>query len=370
MRYNGWMKLTAKVKLQPNPEQFVSLAQTLAIANEACNYISDRAWETKTFGQFAIHKLVYHDVKERFQGISAQVIVRCIAKVCDSYKIDKKTKRTFKPTGSIAFDARILSWKLDTNFVSIWTMDGREKIPFVCTERAKELLSGKRGESDLLLMKGNFYLFTSCEVEEPTPDDTDDVIGIDMGIVNIATDSDGAIFSSRAVNNVRFRHRRLRAKLQAKQTKSAKRKLRSLSGKEMRFAKDTNHVISKAIVQKAKDTARSIAIEELGGIRDRTQFRKAQRTQLHSWSFAQLRAFLEYKAKLIGVRVIPVDPRNTSRTCICCGHIDKANRKSQALFLCVDCGYSAHADTVASINIRRRAILSLPIVSANGVAAR
>ena len=177
--YSRCMKLTAKVKLQPTQDQHESLQATLALANEACNYISERCWETKTFGQFNIHKLTYHEVKDRFVGISAQVIVRCIAKVCDAYKLDKKTKRTFKPTGSIAFDARILSWKLDTSIVSIWTVDGRFKIPFVCTERAKELPSGKRGESDLLVMKGEFYLFTSCDVDEPTPDDTDDVLGVD-----------------------------------------------------------------------------------------------------------------------------------------------------------------------------------------------
>ncbi len=361
--YTTSMKLTAKVKLQPTQEQYTSLLATLMKANDACNAISDMCWETKTFGQFNIHKLVYHEIKERF-SLSAQVIVRCIAKVCDAYKKDKKTKRTFKPTGSIAFDARILSFQLDKNTVSIWTVDGRLKgVPFVATNRAKELLSGDRGESDLLLMKGVFYLFTSCDVDEPTSDDTDDVLGVDMGIVNVAVDSDKQIFSSKAINNVRFRHRRLRAKLQKLGTKASKRKLRQLSGKERRFAKDANHQISKAIVKKAKDTNRAVAIEELGGIRDGKRLRKPQRTQLHSWSFYQLRTYIEYKAKLVGVHVIPVDPRNTSRSCPCCGHVDKANRKTQAAFLCVDCGFSGLADHVAAMNIRSRALLSVPNVS-------
>lgn len=361
------MKLTAKAKLQPTQKQKDSLLRTLAIANDACNYISECAWNSRTFGKFPLQKLVYNEVKDAF-GLSAQLVVRCVAKVADAYKKDKKTKRSFKPTGSIAFDARILSFQMDKHTVSIWTVDGRLKgVPFVCSNRAKELLSGDRGESDLLLMKGEFYLFTSCDVDEPTPDDTDDILGVDMGVVNVAVDSDKQIFSSRAMNNVRFRHRRLRTKLQKLGTKASRRKLRQLSGKEARFAKDTNHKISKAIVKKAKDTGRSIAIEELGGIRDRAPFRKSQRAQLHSWSFSQLRIYIEYKAKLIGVSVHPVDPRNTSRTCPCCGHVDKANRKTQATFLCVDCGFSGFADHVAAMNIRSRALLSVPNVSTDSI---
>lgn len=361
------MKLTAKVKLQPTQEQKSSLLRTLAIANDACNYISDQAWSTRTFGKFPLQKLVYNEVKDRF-GLSAQIAILCVFKVADAYKKDKKTKRTFKPTGSIAFDVRLLSWKLDARTVSIWSIDGRLKgVPFVASARAKELLSGERGQSDLILMKGEFYLFTSCEVDEPTPDDTDDILGVDMGVVNIAVDSDKQVFSSKGMNNVRFRHRRLRTKLQKLGTKASRRKLRQLSGKESRFAKDTNHRISKAIVKKAKDTGRTIAIEELGGIRDRAPFRKSQRAQLHSWSFSQLRIYIEYKAKLVGVSVHPVDPRNTSRTCPCCGHVDKANRKTQAKFLCVDCGYSELADYVAATNIRSRALLSVPNVSTDSI---
>ena len=136
-------------------------------------------------------------------------------------------------------------------------------------------------------------------------------LGIDLGIANIAVDSDGSVYQGKTVKNVRYRHRQLRQKLQAKGTKSTRRRLRKLSGKERKFATWTNHNISKSIVAKAKDTGRGIAMEELGGIRDRVTARKPQRATLHSWSFAQLRTFIEYKAKLNGVAVVAVDPRNT-----------------------------------------------------------
>jgi len=353
------MKLTAKVKLLPTEAQAASLKRTLETGNAACNYISDIAWTNATFGQFQIHGLTYHAVKAAFT-LSAQLIVRCIAKVCDAYKLDKKTKRTFKPLGSIPYDLRILSWKMDKSIVSIWTVDGREKIPFVCGNYHRSMLVNQRGESDLCLIDGNFYLFTCCDIDEPTIDDVDDFLGVDMGVANIAVDSDKAIQQGKSVKKVRYRHRQLRTKLQKKGTHSARRRLRKLAGKERRFATWTNHNISKEIVEKAKDTHRGIAIEELGGIRDRVTVRKPQRATLSSWSFAQLRSFIEYKAQRAGVKVVAVDPRNTSRTCPCCGHVDKANRKSQDKFLCVSCGHSGLADYIAALNIRSRAVVNRP----------
>lgn len=363
------MKLTSKVKLQPTGEQSDSLKRTLELANAACNYISEVAWDRRTFGKFQLQKIVYADVRASFD-LSAQVVIRCIAKATDAYKLNRKTRRTFRPLGAIAYDSNILSWKLDKNEVSIWTVNGRQKIPFVAHSRAKELLSGKRGESDLCLVDGAFYLMTSCEVAEPASSDVGDFLGIDLGIANIAVDSDGTVHQGKTVKNVRFRHRKLRSKLQRKGTKSSRRRLKRLSGKERRFATWTNHNISKSLVAKAKDTGRGIAVEDLTHIRERVTARRSQRATLHSWSFAQLRSFIEYKAQLNGVPLVAVDPRNTSRTCPCCGHIDKANRKTQETFLCVICGFSGLADHIAAVNIRSRAVVNRPNVSAAQTAAQ
>lgn len=355
------MKLTAKVKLQPTEAQADSLKRTLEVANAACDWISQRAWETKTFGQFTIHKLVYNDVRRLFD-LTAQIVVRCIAKVTDAYKLDRKTQRTFKPLGSIPYDARILTWKMDKNEVSIWTVDGRQKMNFVAGDHHKAMLAHQRGESDLCLIDGKFYLFTTCDIDEPTPKDVDEFLGVDMGVANIAVDSDKTVHQGKTIKSVRYRQRQLRRKLQAKGTQAARRRLKKLSGKEHRFATWTNHNISKTIVEKAKDTDRGIAIEDLTYIRDRVTVRKAQRATLSSWSFFQLRSFIEYKAQKVGVKVVAVDPRNTSRTCPCCGHIDKANRKTQSNFSCIQCGYSGLADYIAAVNISRRAVVNRPYI--------
>ena len=331
------MKLTVAVQLQPTPEQ----------ANTACNEISTATWTNRTFGQFKLHKLVYGPIRAS-SGLSAQVVVRCIAKVADAYQLDRKRRRTFKPHGSIAFDDRILRWYVDRSEVSVWTVAGRERIPFVCGERARERLAFRQGESDLALRDGRWYLFATVNVEEPPPGDASEWLGVDLGIVNIATDSDGTAYSGGQVNGLRRRHRRLRQRLQSKGTRSAKRLLKRRRSKESRFATDVNHAISKKLVVKAQGTVRGIVLEDLTHIRTRVTARKSQHAPLQSWSFFQLRQFVAYKARLAGGAVVFVDPRNTSRTCPRCGLIDKANRPSQAQFSCVSCGLAGLADHAAS----------------------
>ena len=356
------MKLTAQVKLQPTPDQANALKRTLAQANAACNYVSAVAWERHTFGQYKLHGLVYREVRDRF-GLSAQVTVRCEAKVADAYKLDRKTKRTFKPTGSIAYDDRILSWNLAKSTVSIWTTAGRMTIPFVGGERQRKLLQTRQGESDLVLRGNAFYLYATCNVEEPPAIEAQDALGIDLGIVNIATDSDGESFSGAKVeeNRRKFAHRR--RNLQRKGTRAATRKLRKLSGRQSRFQSGVNHVISKQVVEKAKDTNRAVALEDLEGIRERTTVRKAQRARHANWSFYQLRQHLMYKAQRAGVPVILVDPRHTSQACSVCGCIDKRNRPDQATFKCTACGHADSADHNAARNIRARAVVKQPMVA-------
>src|SRR5690606_3857392 len=217
---------------------------TLEVANAAANYVSEVAWETKTFRQYDLHHACYYAVRERYE-LSAQMTVRLLAKVADAYKLDRKAQRRFHPHGSIAYDNRILAWKLAAQTVSIWTVEGRQTIPFVAGERQLALLPFMQGEADLVYRRGEFYLHQVCEVDEPAVEDVDECLGVDLGIVNIATDSDGTVHQGKGVKNVRHRRRALREKLQRKGTKSARRRLKKLAGKERRFAANTNHTISK-----------------------------------------------------------------------------------------------------------------------------
>lgn len=361
------------MKLLPDPAQAKALDKLLRISNKACDWLSAQAWETKTFGQYALHKLAYLEVRKRFE-LPAQIAVRCISKVADAYKLDKDSKRAFRPLGSLAFDDRNLTWHVDKRTVSVGTLNGRIKIPFAAGDRQLALLASRQGESDLVYHGCNWFLTATCNVEEPDPSDAGDFLGVDFGIANIASDSDGKHYSGSTVKSVRHRHRRLRTKLQKKQTKSARRRLRKLAGKESRFARDVNHRISKQIVATAKGTGRGIAIEDLKGIRERVKVGRGQRAVLHSWAFSQLRTFTEYKAALAGVPVENTDPRNSSRECNICGHISKSNRLNQSSFRCVSCSHTEHADTNAASNHRRRALRQraerLQSASANGTSHR
>jgi putative transposase len=353
------MKLTAKIKLQPTPDQYKVLLNTLETANAACNDISQQAWDSRIFSQFSLHKLVYHDIRDRFP-LSAQMTVRAVAKVADAYKLDKKAHRTFKPHGAFPYDNRILSFQTAEQTVSIWTLAGRQRIPYLCGDRQRELLEGDRGEADLCYINDAFYLFVACEVETPEPEDVDEFLGVDLGIVNLASDSDGAQYSGEQVEDQRRKYQHRRRNLQRKGTRAARRKLRQISGNQQRFQTDTNHRISKRIVQTAQDTGRGIALEDLKGIRDRVTVRRKQRARHANWAFHQLCQFIEYKAQRAGVLVVAVDPRNTSRTCPACGYVDKRNRPNQSTFSCVSCGYSANADTTAAVNIAARAAVNQP----------
>ncbi len=355
------------VKLLPSESQKEALKATLRRVNEACDYASGIAWELGTFGnKYQLQQATYHDIKERF-GLTAQVVIRLLAKVADAYKLDKRTRRTFKPLGAIAYDDRILRWYSEANEVSIWTVaeKPRQRIPYVCDERTRVLLEHRRGESDLVYRAGKWYLLATVEVEEPPPGTPEDWLGVDLGVVNIATDSDGEVHTSERVEKSRKRYERIRSKLQRAGTKSAKRHLKKLSGKERRFKRDTNHVISKHIVSKAKESDRGIALEDLKGIRERCgkRLRRSQRGRHAKWAFGELRSFLEYKARLAGVPLDCVDPAYTSQACNECGHCEKANRRSQSEFVCKGCGHVAHADTNAALNIRSRASVMVPIAA-------
>ena len=357
------MRLVVNLKLLPTKSQALALEQTLERANAACNDISATAWQKQVFGQYWLHKQVYYKVKADF-SLTAQMVVRCIAKVADAYKMDRKSRRTFRPRGSIAYDDRILRY-LTENRVSIWTVEGRQTIAYACGDRQRVLLAFRVGETDLVARDGAFYLNVVCEVDEPPLLEAADVLGVDLGIVNIAADSDGETYSGGQVNGLRKRHARLRSRLQSRGTKSAKRLLKKRSQKEGRFARDVNHCISKRLVAKAQRTKRAIALEDLQGIRSRMRVRRPQRRQQHSWAFHQLRSFVEYKARLVGGPVVLVDPRYTSQTCPVCNHVSRSNRVSQAFFSCTSCGLAGLADVVAAENIRvlGRALVNVPHVS-------
>lgn len=358
-----FVKLVAAVKLLVDPEQKARLLATMVRVNEACSWLAERAFALGSADKLRLQKLHYREIRERF-GLSAQHTVRAISKVCEVYKRDKSKLPRFREHGAIPYDQRLYSFKNGLDRVSLLALDGRIVVPCAVGDYHAARLAGVRGQADLVYRKGKLYLFVTVDVPDGSPVDPKGWLGVDLGIRNLAVDSDGEAHSGEKTLAVRSRVAKLRSGLQRAGTKSAKRHLRKLRRREQGFHAYTNHVISKHIVRKAKGTGRGIAVEDLNGIRDRVTVRKAQRSALHSWSFAQLRQFLFYKATLSGVAIVAVDPRNTSRTCPECGCVDKASRRSQASFVCTGCGFAANADHVGARNIASRGPVIGPIVEA------
>ena len=366
--------ISVEIGLVVAPETRVLLEKTLRAFNQAATFCSSRAVGAGTFSSISIQKAFYSDLRTTF-GLSAQHACLCCKEAAAKFSGRDRKPSAFRPFASIPFDARTFTLSKDLTTVSLTTLSGRVKVPVRCGLRQKEQLAAalKIGEVRLVRHKnGTFALRVACQVPAVYARSPKDWLGVDLGIVNLATDSDGTRHSSAKVECVRTEYAKTRTRLQkaasektkqGHRPKNIRKKLKKTSGKEARFMKDVNHQISKELVAGAQGTGRGLALEDLTGIRDRNRLGKKARARVNRWAFAQLRAFITYKALLAGVALELVDPRNTSRECRNCGYTDKRNRKTQAEFLCLACGYTTHADKNAAGVIGKRAAVSRPIVS-------
>ena len=369
------MDIVARIKLVASQEYKQALLDTMSDYNSACNIISRMAWETNTYGRYDLHHLSYKTIRTKFPNLKANHVIRAIARVSASYKTlnenEKEAYAKFK-AGKIERwyrEQRMFKWRngieldedlwgfLQDGSITISTVYGRAKhIQWFVNEYNGHLLKYRTNSATLVYRRGKFYLHVVCTIEEKPEHKVQDFIGIDMGVKNIATTSDGEIWSSDKIEFKRQWYAWRRAELKRVGTDSAKRRLKKLSGRENGFRRDVDHCISKHVVNNAERTGRGIAIEELDGITERTRaIRKEQRAKHHSWSFNRLSTYISYKAKLRGVPVVVVDPRYTSQMCSNCGHTAKNNRSSQSQFTCRSCGFDAHADYNAALNIKNRA---------------
>ncbi len=353
--YSERMKLTVQVKLLPDAEQAEFLLDTMRAMNAAATHAASVGFDHGIFGQVFIHGLTYYAIREQFH-LGAQHAVRAIGKAVDAFARDKTICPVFDPLGAVPLDDRLYRL-IGLQTASVNTTAGRIRCPFVVGDYFAGMLSRRMGQADLVYRDGMFFLYVTVDFEEPPPIEPAEWLGVDLGIINLAADSTGETFSGEQVDRNRKRQATARKQHQRKGTKSARRKLKRMSGRQARFQRHTNHEISRRLVNKAKAQSAGIALEDLKGIRDRiegTASRKFRR-RFGNWSFRHLRQCIEYKARLAGVPVVTVDPRNTSRTCSECGHCEKANRKTQSEFRCLHCGFSTNADLNAALNLRARA---------------
>jgi len=280
---------TLACKLMPTTEQRADLDATLSAFADGCNVIADVARHIHSSNKVKVQHACYHEVRTRF-GLSANLAIRAIARVCSVLKVKAKAHSTFAPT-SIDYDQRIFSFRERDWTFSLTLFHGRQRLQTVLGDYQKGRLTGRTPTSATLVKRrdGTFFLHVQLDGVAPGPQTSTGTLGIDLGRHRVAVDSDATVYEGTAVQQLRSHHSKVRRSLQAKGTKGARRALKRLSGRERRHMRAINHRISKQLVETAATSHRQIALEDLTGIRQRTRVRKPQRSQHHSWAFYQLR---------------------------------------------------------------------------------
>ena len=335
--------VTAKVRVNPTPQ----VVATIKAYTKSLQFCVDYAWEHKITQNFKLHYAIYHTIRKRFK-LPAQIAVACMRQACGMVK-KAKSKPTIKRT-SVRYNFP-RSANIKGNTLVLRLLDCRqESKPNIPICYAK-YFSWEVSESLLRMDKRGrcFFLFTfSKEINATEQNNASQniVLGIDLGINNLAVCSDGRFYNSAQAKQTKRKFKYLRSKLQSKGTRSAKRLLKKLSGRETRWMKHINRCVSKDVV--SNFNGNKIVMENLKGIRKQRKGKKMNWI-LSNWSFFQSQGFIQYKAERKGIVVDRVKPNYTSQICHRCGQL--GSRLSQGCFSC-HCGLSSYsADLNAARNL-------------------
>lgn len=355
------MILARKLKLTTMKEQHEVLMETLEQYKHCVDKVFEYGFKNRSTAGQALHNATYRELRNEYPSLPSALVCCARVKATEALKtIKSQTKgkwNTEQPKAgrhpTIRYNATCCAIGKDT--FAVTTTHGRIKLGIVNNPFVKEDVEQFNTTCELAYRRGNWYLtvFIETRCEDPIP--TKDILGIDRGVNNIAVCSNNQFFNSKHLKNVKGKYHHLRKKLQGKGTRSAKRLLKKLSGKENRFVKDCNHCISKQIVALPFDT---FVLEDLDIHAKKGKGRKFN-TLLSGWSWFKLEQFLTYKALLKGKKVEYVDARYTSQKCSVCGYVYRGNRKTQSGFCCRKCGFQINADLNASRNIRNNYIAML-----------
>jgi IS605 OrfB family transposase len=340
--------LSIKAKLVMASSAAQELKSTMEEFNRACNTLSELAFQQDLHRRYDIHHEGYRLIRKE-TSLPAQHVVNAIAKVSAVYTRDQNKWHQFKSHSSVRYDAKSMTLSQDCQTASLTVcpkgrVTGRLQMS---AKMRKQLRQGKLGSAELVYRKGNFYLHISITIPAPEVKQPQGSLGVDLGLSRVAVTSDEKFHTAKNIRHKKACYKRTRRSLQANGSKSAKRALKRVSGRERRFVADTNHCVSKQIVADAKANDQRIVLEDLNGIRE-----TGKAKCVHEWSFAELQQMIRYKAARAGVEVVIVSPRYTSQTCSRCLHLGV--RPSQSNFQCRDCGYQINADLNGAKSIAKR----------------
>ena len=344
---------TMSIKTPLNPEDYSLWFKQCA---DMFNRYVEWAFAVYSYNKNKAHKELYEKFRIEYPTIPS-ALVQCVRDVAlESVKREKfKHKPNTRKGSSLRLNKCLISLK--RNIISVIHPGKRIKFNFEYPEYFTDYKNAKFRSATLKHRKTDNVIVLNLQFEFPdTPTkESGDILGVDRGLYNIIACSNGLKIKG---NQIRARQRRdlfNKRNIQAKGTKSSKRKLKKQSGGYARFSSNVNHCISKQLTN--IPNVRTIVFENLKGVGTKKKGKKLNKW-IHSWSFYQLQTFTEYKALAKGMEVKYVDPRYTSQKCSKCGFTDKDNRNKH-VFRCKHCGYTYDADLNASLNIKQNYILSL-----------
>lgn len=359
---------TLRLPLVLSDEQFSVLAPVFDLYNQVWGKVVSWCNRNKTVNRTRLQKELYHQLRGTYPELPSQyvsILLREGASAVKSWNSNNPKRRwglkAVRRRKTLSLDARLFSVRGALLTVSTRVKTPRLRLllpetPAWFTERYPE---GKLNAAQLgVTRSGKPYINLIYRVPQPTQPHTSsgETLGVDRGLYKIAVTSKGGEYTSNQVRAVRRRHQHTRATLQQKGTRSAKRRLKAMSGREKRFMSDVNHCVSKHLAH--TPSIGRIALENLTGIR-RNRCNKTTRKWLGQWAFHQLEFNIIYKAHQQGIEVALVDPAYTSQRCSTCGYTAKNNRR-KGTFACRSCGFIANADVNAAINIRDKSLLPTP----------
>lgn len=346
------MIITRKFKLSPSPEQKSILMDTLLQHKLAVNTVLKQGYELKSHSGSKLHNLTYYNLRAETK-LPSQLICSARNKACETLKAIKEKTR-WKANQPVSHHYPVIRYDRNScsftgHSIKLSTTQGRLEIPVIHYSFADQHWASLKPTCELQYKKSKdeWYIIAMFDVSPLPSTNGNAVLGIDRGIKHIAALSNNSFIDSKHLRKVKGKYAYLRHKLAKKGTKSARRLLRRLSGKEHRFVSDANHCISKHIANLPFDV---FVLEQLT-IRTKKRLGKSFNKRLMGWSWKQLETFLTYKAELLGKKVEHVDARYTSQKCSICGHVKRSNRTGTS-FKCTQCGFKLHADLNASRNIR------------------
>jgi putative transposase len=353
------MQRTIRLQLEPSPAQAQALAETSRQFTGVFNAVCTLGWRLGLSNTIKLHHAIYYPLKADYPQLVSDLHIQARVKASEALKsaltLRKRGRTVSQPRAtacSVRYNRHTLRLDWQAQRVRLSLIGGRETIGFRLPKYAARYAGYPTATADLIYRNRRWWLHLVVTLPKPEIAATGQVVGIDLGLTCPAVTSSNRFLGKRSWKAVEGRLFHLKRALQKKGSRSARRHLKRVRHKQARFRRDCDHQLSRQLVGAAEAGA-TLVLENLSGIRGRIKARRKTTTKrrLHSWSFAQLRAFIEYKAEERGCMVVAVAPQHTSQRCSCCGHTARNNRRSRALFVCRVCGFSLHADLNGARNI-------------------